>query len=435
MAESKISSMPTIARERQLILLLEAFLITGILFMIFPGTFLGVWNLFSISSSHSTANIPVALIQAHGHAQVFGWIGSFILGIGFYSIPNLRRISKASFAIGWLIWALWTVGVALHWFAGFYQWQWRFLFPVSALLELSAVLLFLACSIQGHRFGQESKQKVETWAILVIAGTVGLVIAMCANLFESVEIALWGAAPQFPMDFNGRFLVLSIWGFPVMIAWGFSAHWIPVFLSLKPLRSNFLLAALIVAIVGVISYLLGDSLIGASLLCGAAFLVALALRIFEPAIDKAKTQGVHKTFPSFIRISYVWLLVSSLLNIWAALQPESSGITGSARHAVTVGFLMTMVFSIGPRILPAFLGKKALYSMGLMFLSLVLINIGCFLRVLSEISAYENYASSAWLLLPISATLELTGVVIFAANMLVTFLKPPLVAMENCADK
>ena len=31
-----------------------------------------------------------AWIQAHGHAQVLGWIGSFILGIGFYSIPKLR---------------------------------------------------------------------------------------------------------------------------------------------------------------------------------------------------------------------------------------------------------------------------------------------------------------------------------------------------------
>jgi uncharacterized protein involved in response to NO len=56
------------------------------------GTFLGVWNLLAISSHRSIETVSPAWIQAHGHAQVFGWIGSFILGIGFYSIPKLRRL-------------------------------------------------------------------------------------------------------------------------------------------------------------------------------------------------------------------------------------------------------------------------------------------------------------------------------------------------------
>ena len=79
----------SIAREKQLIKLLMTYLSTGLLFMVLPGTFLGVWNLFEISSAQSASSVPAAWLQAHGHAQLFGWIGSFILGIGFYSIPNL----------------------------------------------------------------------------------------------------------------------------------------------------------------------------------------------------------------------------------------------------------------------------------------------------------------------------------------------------------
>ena len=77
-------------REEALSRILMAFVTTGLLFMVFPGTFLGVWNLLQISGKESVASISPAWLQAHGHAQVFGWVGSFILGIGFYSIPKQR---------------------------------------------------------------------------------------------------------------------------------------------------------------------------------------------------------------------------------------------------------------------------------------------------------------------------------------------------------
>ena len=73
----------THAREEASSRLLMAFVTTGLIFMVFPGTFLGVWNLLQISGRESVASISPAWLQAHGHAQVFGWVGSFILGIGF----------------------------------------------------------------------------------------------------------------------------------------------------------------------------------------------------------------------------------------------------------------------------------------------------------------------------------------------------------------
>jgi hypothetical protein len=41
---------------------------------------------------------------------------------------------------------------------------------------------------------------------------------------------------------------------------------------------------------------------------------------------------------------------------------------GASRHALTVGFLGTMVFTIGCRVLPAFCGMKILFSPRLMLL-------------------------------------------------------------------
>jgi hypothetical protein len=76
-----------------------------------------------------------------------------------------------------------------------------------------------------------------------------------------------------------------------------------------------------------------------------------------------------------------------------------------------------MIFAIGPRILPAFLNSRELWSRSLMRWSLALLTAGCTLRVFSEPLAYAGIASWAWRILPVSAFIELSGVVVFALNM------------------
>jgi hypothetical protein len=134
---------------------------------------------------------------------------------------------------------------------------------------------------------------------------------------------------------------------------------------------------------------------------------------------------VHATFPRFVRLAYVWLLISAVLGIAAAAWDSAGGLWGASRHALTVGFISAMVFAIGQRVLPAFCGMRVLFSPGLMFAALVLLNIGCGLRVISEVGAYEGYIPSLWPLLPASAITEMAAVTVFAANLLLTFRQPP----------
>ena len=149
----------TSAREVQLSRLLMFFISGGLLFMLLPGTFLGVWNLISISGRRAAESISPAWIQAHGHAQVLGWIGSFILGIGFYSIPKLRGgLKPFGLWSAWLSGAMWMGGVLLRWLANVYLWQWRVLLPASAGLELAAFLIFF------HAVSQHKSRKSRTAA-------------------------------------------------------------------------------------------------------------------------------------------------------------------------------------------------------------------------------------------------------------------------------
>jgi len=68
---------------------------------------------------------------------------------------------------------------------------------------------------------------------------------------------------------------------------------------------------------------------------------------------------------------------------------------------------------------------RLLFSKRLMGMSLIALNIGCALRVFSEIPAYEANLHAAWQILPVSAVTELTAVTLFSVNLALTLIIPP----------
>jgi hypothetical protein len=412
------------SREAHLSRLLIAYISTGLVFMLLPGTFLGVWNLIQISGRESVASISPAWLQAHGHAQVFGWVGSFILGIGFYSVPKLQGTARGTFAAAWASWVMWTAGVAMRWFANLYAWHWRLLLPFSATLELAAFAIFFR-AVSQHRPQGSGKTSLDPWVWVVISASAGLALVLVTNLAGCLGLALHGADPAFAHRFDQRYLVLMAWGFLVPFVWGFSAKWMPVFLGLAPTHPRLLLAAVAANFSGVLLTFAGWGGAATWIFSASTALAIAALRMFEPSRKEAKIRGVHSSFPFFVRAAYGWLLVAALLGVAAARWDSSGGIWGASRHALTVGFVSVMVLSVGQRILPAFAAMRLLWSTRLMIVALALLATGCTLRVCSEILAYQGYAAWAWSVLPASAILELAGLTCFAANVLGTFLFEP----------
>lgn len=377
--------------------MLVVYIATGLAFMLLPGTFVGVVNLLKIASAHTSGAADASWVQAHGHAQLFGWLGTFILGIGYYAIPRLR-LSRFSRAAAWTTYGLWTTGVAIRWAIGTWPWQWRFLLALSGALELQAVLIF-ATSV----FLSRPRARDERWrnsVVMITAAGVAMVIGVAANAIESFVVALNGNAPVFPPEFNQRYLVLITWGFVVPFIWGFSSRWLPPLLGLKKTRKT--VPALIMLFVGV-------ALAQPILLGAAVALYVYAIRLFE------RSERTPKIHPLYLRLAYSWSMIAALL----ALIP-GRGYAGASRHALTVGFFAATAFAIGSRMLPAFFNVRRLWSQRVLTISLVLLNIGCTLRVVSQILAYEHFSTHAWGVLGGSAIIEMTAVTLFAANMLLT---------------
>jgi len=238
-------------------------------------------------------------------------------------------------------------------------------------------------------------------------------------------LAMRGTSPEIPAEFDQRFLVLQTWGFLVPFVWGFSAKWLPVFLGLRSVRGRILLLGVALNSAGVLLALAGWMKATSVVLVVGLATAVYALRLFEPVARPAKVKGVHTSFPFFVRLAYIWALAAGALGIWAASVENSHGIWGASRHALTVGFLAAMVFSIGQRVLPAFSGMRLLFSTKLMFIATFFLTVGCLLRVSSEILAYQGWARSAWTWLPVSAITEMMAVTLFAFNLLATFARRP----------
>lgn len=380
--------------------MLVVYVVTGLAFMLLPGTFIGVLNLFKISAAHASSAADAGWIQAHGHAQIFGWLGTFILGIGYYAIPRLR-LSAFSRAAAWTTYGFWTAGVAMRWATGTWPTpQWRIFFPLAGVLELIAVAVFAVVVFLARPRTRENSWR--TSILILTAAGIAMVVAVALNAWESFVVD----APVFPAAFNQRYLTLITWGFVVPFIWGFSTRWLPPLLGLRKTHTPLLLPALAILFAGVATTPV--------LLLAAAALFVFALRFFEPAAKEAKLRGVHASTPLFIRLAYAWSIAA------AALAVAVPRVPGASRHAITVGFFAAAIFAIGPRILPAFFNVRRLWSPRLMAASLLLLNVGCATRVVSQILAYQHLSDVAWHTLAISAIVEMTAVTLFAANMLMT---------------
>jgi uncharacterized protein involved in response to NO len=411
----KASGKPCLADplpERRVARLLAAFIATGLFFMVLPGTLVGVWNLVSISAHQHSGAAPTGWTQAHGHAQLFGWVATFLIGISLYTFPKFRGGQLRSLSGGWAMLALWTLGVAARWFsaAGYVPWSATL---AAAACELSvALLLIWQCSAAGasHKRGQ-------AWESLVFGGLAGLVLTMGLQF----AIAFRMDTAIVPEVFNRTFLSLGLWVFCLPVVLGFSARFLPALLGLtQPSRNG---ARLTLALTALSAALwIADWLLPAT---AASFLTAVAgvwtIRVFHPAIQAPKTRAVDSLYPYFARIAFAWLLVSGIL----AFGASRGGMLGASRHAFTVGFLSTMILAVGPRILPSFLNSRELKSTLLMRISLFLLTSGCLVRVLSEPLAYGGRLPFAWSLLPASAVAELTALFLFAVNLAWTLLSPP----------
>jgi len=401
----------------------------GILVVLTAGATWGAWLLGTIAWTGSFQSISLSSINAHGEAQIFGWVGLFIMGFAYQAFPRLWHTTLAAPRLAAWAFVLLIAGLIVRTIGIATAETWS-LTPAVALsggaLQVAAVLIFTG-QILATLLG--SGAKVEPYIGFVVAALVWFVISSVVSVWHtwntmtarSLDLLVWYVA-----TYQSPLRDLQIHGLALFMILGVSQRMLPALYELPRVpdrRAWRTLALLVSAVLGeVVLFLLyrwtGNrgfaiwlTLPRAMLAIGCATIV-LPWKPWRPF-------PVHDRSAKFVRAACGWLAVSLCMLLLApayqyAYQhlgvarpvPFSHAYQGAIRHAITVGFISLMIMGFAAKVVPTLNGMDPKTLAGLVG-PFLLVNSGCLVRVVTQ--PLTDWLGGIYPLLGISGTLEVTG--------------------------
>ncbi len=74
----------------------------------------GVWLLWKIGLNGDFTAASVHEVNAHGHAQIFGWVGLFIMGFALQALPRMWHVELPAPRLALASFIAMTLGIALR---------------------------------------------------------------------------------------------------------------------------------------------------------------------------------------------------------------------------------------------------------------------------------------------------------------------------------
>jgi hypothetical protein len=411
----------------------------GILATLTAGAVWGAYLLVRISLYGSFRAVGLHEVNAHGHAQIFGWVGLFVMGFAYQAFPRFKHTNLAwpylARASLWLMLAGLIVRSICEPLAEPGSWT-AWAAVVASALEVVAVGLCAAVVVATWR-GSGKGLAVYDGYVLSALGWF-----LVQAVWESVYLAatLRADGPELidlVATWQGALRDIQIHGFALLMILGVSQRIFHHFYDLPVPNRRLAIAGLFLINGAVLGEVLGLVLMRSagpvwrgvwylSVLTLAATVSALVWnwRIFGPAPDADRSL-------KFLRAAYAWLIASLAMLVlfpvyqygllpWLAPEsPEdllkfSHAYYGATRHAITVGFVSLMIVGVASRVVPTLNGVDLRQLPGL-WLPLVLINLGCALRVTSQ--TLTDFTTWAFVPAGFSGLFEVTGLALWGAHL------------------
>lgn len=419
-------------------------LATSFTLALLAGFALGILVALALAFGSTLGGRWAPLVQAHGHVQVVGWVGLFIIGIAYHVVPRFKGVPLRFPGLAIPAFALVASGILLRLVSQPYaddSWG-ATLMVFSGVLELAGILAFainIAATLQ-------TAPRRETYDPFLLVGSFWFVAQAAANLFLLVDTARAGI-PVIPWAKDEPLLYMQFYGFITTFVFGVSLRVVSAFLSLPPTRWNvfstllWLLTAGVAlhAAVGWVGAYSGQE-VPSALNYSATYLVAAAalsfpllLNVFSPS-QPIETGDTWQGYAKLIRLAYGWLMVAAALEVFYTTRQLAGGDpanwleAGAIRHILALGFITQMIFGVGSRALPVFSGKK-LYSLALVDASFILINAAVLLRVAPILFSTGTW-DQRYGIIGISGFLGLLAVAAFGYNIIRTIRGPQALVVK-----
>ena len=407
----------------------RGFLLTALAITLSLGAGWGGYLLAAIGLNKDFVAIDAAQVIAHGEAQLWGFIGLFIVGISLRTV--LKDAARSRFRQQLCRIALFLTVLSL---AGGFAWS---LAPQQlAVLGVGSacMLLFLSASLWGIQWRIVKQKWQATWARAVFMSGFWLVVWAVVTIYLRVQV---GDAGPSAYSHASRMLIikLAVFGFAMNSIYGFGQMLLPGLLRLGKPRMGAIEASFWLHNFGVLMMVVASVVpaapvrlvsllaqpIGSLAVCAGAVCYAIGQR---GLIGKRRTSGRleqgHWLLDAYPPLAFSWLIISLILLAGGDVvssfsgQPLSHAFTGAVRHALTVGFMTTLILGVGQRLLPV-LEHNVLKLPGLVAPILVCIGVGNLWRVTTQLATLQT--PHAFLVMPISAIIEWTALLLFTVSV------------------
>jgi uncharacterized protein involved in response to NO len=370
-----------------------------------------------------------ALVQAHGHAQLVGWAGMFVMGVSLHFIPRLASVPLTHPRwVGAILWLTGT-GLALR-IVGQLVLAYgvgpvpldvlRWLVVASGILEGAGILLYLVLVIGSVRGTGDIRTQPAFGAVRPFFGmmVVGWLVYASVNLIGLVDMGLRGRA-----SVNHAWNAFAVQSFIDLVllpvAMAFSVRLFPMFLALSaafwPVRGT-AYAYLVGACLQLVTPVLApfglegrarDLIVGfGGLTKGCVILwfvwgldlltrrrpVERPARFLQIGPERPPTRpglpdfGEFGRFELLVYSAYLWLVGAALYEIanGAGILMDGSVVVGPSvvRHMYLLGFITLLIFGVSVRMLPGFVNKRAVALPALVLATFWLGNTAALFRVI-----------------------------------------------------
>ena len=357
-----------------------------------------------------------ALVQVHGLLQLFGFAGLFAMGVALDALPRFRGAAPPREALVRITYLGTLGGLVLRSIAQ----------PMPDLLGRSTLLLIggallclgtLAFSIAALRSLATGRNPHRSDELLIGAGICAFPIAA---LLVALEMA--GSAPVLvDQGTDDRAVWVMLLGGLSTLIFGVWARLAPGFVASVPATPRLLLTGGVLWLAGVFTLALGMALGPSLLLVGLAALTG-AMGVFGAGIARQPLHGHARLTRIGVRSAFLWAFIGLAIIAAGTLGLASSYLeVSAARHALALGFVTLMIYSVASRALPAFLGRR-LWSLRLQVATLAVANLAIALRVGPQLVQATGALSDA--IVGISGLFAYSALVLFTLNVVRTLRGP-----------
>lgn len=390
----------------------------------------GALLLFEIGWQGRFEAIPARHIVAHGAAQLWGFLALFVVGIALRFLPMSGGGNRPSLAFARLLLADFLVGIVGGFLWALAPERAHWLGPFSGAALVAAAVLFL-----GFLIGQIRRNRRTTWGRLIAAAGIWMLVWAAGTFVLRCKVSAEGPG-AYSESMRQLLMNLALFGFTLNAIYGFGQKLLSGIVGSGTPRPRAIEATFWLHNTGVLLLTLAESSgtvlaasLGLAALAAGAISYVLGMRGFVRVRRSAPRPEVGQAMlRHYVQLAFFWLLAGMAMLLLADLTWGVRGLSpphaylGAVRHALTVGFMTTLILGVGQRLLPI-LGHTLLPWPRLVLPIFACIAVGNLLRVLTELAT--PWSAAAFVVMPFSAVLELGALLLFSANVLRTLWPAP----------